>query len=311
MNPRRSETRDLYVDRIVRVLRHVQEHLDESLAPSDLARVAHFSAFHFHRIFRGMVGESIGEHIRRVRLEQAAGELRRTDRTVIDIALGAGYGSHESFTRAFKSHFGDPPAAYRASDEPLRFPPAPCGVHYGTDDALNRFTPIIKESPMLEVSIKNCSAIRVVAARHVGPYDGVGEAFERLCAYAFPRNLMGPATRMLGIYYDNPEETPAESLRSDACLAVPEGFEGEPADGIEVRTIEGGEYAVCLFKGPYTNLAEAYGWILGQWAPESGREPADLPCYECYLNNPQTTAPEDLLTEIHVPLVPAGERSKS
>src|SRR5688500_14496747 len=101
-------TREDYLDRIRRVLRFVQEHLDDTLTPARLADVAHLSPYHFHRIFSGIVGESISSHVRRLRLERAAGELRRTDRDVIDIALGAGFEAHEPFTRAFREHFGTP-----------------------------------------------------------------------------------------------------------------------------------------------------------------------------------------------------------
>jgi AraC family transcriptional regulator len=55
-------------------------------------------------------------------------------------------------------------------------------------------------------------------------------------------------------------------------------------------------------KGPYSNLKPAYDWVYGAWLPHSGREPADCPPFEDYLNTPQDTAPNDLLTEIHVPL---------
>src|SRR5215470_14446022 len=97
----KATTRSEYLDRIRRVLRFVQEHLDEPLAPNRLADVASLSTYHFHRIFSGLVGESLGEHVRRMRLERAAGELRRTDDQVVDIGLRAGYDAHEPFTRAF------------------------------------------------------------------------------------------------------------------------------------------------------------------------------------------------------------------
>jgi len=45
---------------------------------------------------------------------------------------------------------------------------------------------------------------------------------------------------------------------------------------------------------------------MGQWLPANNWEPGQGPCIERYLNNPQQTAPEDLLTDIHVPLRPAG-----
>ena len=89
-----------------RVLVHIQSHLDEPMPLDQLAEVASFSPWHFHRIFRGMVGESVKEHVRRLRLERAAQQLRDTNRAVVDIALEAGYETHESFTRAFAAMFG-------------------------------------------------------------------------------------------------------------------------------------------------------------------------------------------------------------
>src|ERR1017187_9684083 len=110
----RHGTQESYQERILRVLVYIQTHLDDPLTLDDLAGVACFSPYHFHRIFRGLVGEPVAEHLRRLRLERAAGRLKFTDRQVIDIALDAGYDSHEAFTRAFRANFGRPPSIYRA-----------------------------------------------------------------------------------------------------------------------------------------------------------------------------------------------------
>ena len=103
-------TRKVYQQRILRVLTYIQRHLDEPLELNELAAVAYFSPFHFHRVFRGLVGESLMEHIRRLRLERAVHRLRTTGRSILDIALEAGYETHESFTRAFRSQFGLTPS---------------------------------------------------------------------------------------------------------------------------------------------------------------------------------------------------------
>ena len=102
-----------YEERMLRVLVHIQEHVDEDLSLAALARVAHFSPYHFHRIFRGMVGESVKTHIRRLRLERAALHLKTTRRPVTRLAFEAGYETHESFTRAFRDMFGVAPSVYR------------------------------------------------------------------------------------------------------------------------------------------------------------------------------------------------------
>src|SRR5437764_11125423 len=103
-----------YRQRILAVQLYVQRHLDGDLSLDRLARVAHFSPFHFHRVFKAAVGEGVYEYVRRLRLEKAAFALKTTDRPVVQVALDAGYGTHEAFTRAFRQTFGVSPSQYRA-----------------------------------------------------------------------------------------------------------------------------------------------------------------------------------------------------
>jgi len=107
--PRHKTTWDDYKGRILRVLTHIQEHLDEALDLEELAQVACFSSFHFHRIFAAMTGETIAVYVRRLRLERAAMELRSGAKQVIQVALDAGYEGHSAFTRAFKAAYGVSP----------------------------------------------------------------------------------------------------------------------------------------------------------------------------------------------------------
>jgi AraC-like DNA-binding protein len=97
-----------YRSRLARVLRHLAGDLDGEHSLAELARIAHFSPFHFHRIFRGITGESVAGLVRRLRLERAALALRRGETPIITIALDAGYGSPEAFARAFEE-LGDRP----------------------------------------------------------------------------------------------------------------------------------------------------------------------------------------------------------
>ncbi len=301
----REATRTDYIDRIRRVLRHVQERLDDDLSPADLADVAHFSRFHFHRVFRGLVGESVSEHVRRLRLERAAGELRRTGQKVIDVALAAGYDAHEPFTRAFRAHFGMSPSDYRAAAEPIAFPAALCAVHYGVDEAVSRFVPLVEDSHMIDVRIEQLPSRHLLGAAHQGDYQGIGQAFERLRQLAITRGLMGKGAVSLGVYYHDPDVTPAEDLRSHACLTVPLDF-GPAPEGFELLDLPGGEHAVGVHRGPYDRLHESYRWLFGRWLPGSGREPADRPCHEIYVNDPREVPPQDLITHVCVPLQPAG-----
>lgn len=152
----------------------------------------------------------------------------------------------------------------------------------------------------MDVRIERVEPMCVAFVRHVGPYPEVGQAWQRLCAWAGSRGLFGPNSRMLGICHDDPEVTPPERLRYDACIVVNDGV--APEGDVGVQTIAGGEYAVATHRGPYERLGETYAALLGQWLPAHRREPLAAPAFEVYRNSPFNTPPEQLVTDIHVPL---------
>ena len=276
-----------YRQRILRVQMHIQENLDGDLSLDRLARVAHFSPYHFHRIFRGLVGEGVREHVRRLRLESAAMALKTTDRDVLRIALDAGYNAHEAFTRAFRQMFGVSPSQYRAGHQPLPHPPE---------------VPNMTTATIPEVRIESHPPRRVLFLRHVGSYSSVGPLFQKLMGYAFQKGIFRPGALVMGICHDDPDVTPEDKLRYDAALTV--GDDVKPEGEFAVQTIDGGEFAVSTHRGPYETLAQTYRGLYGQWLPSSGREPRNAPPFEVYRNSPMDTKPEDLVTEIFLPLAP-------
>lgn len=296
----KTDTQQDYEARILRVLVHVQTHLDYALELEELAAIANFSPFHFHRVFRGMVGEPVMEHVRRLRLERAAYHLKCSDRPVTQIAFDAGFEAHEAFTRAFKSMFAVPPSEFRQQHRPVPVPSVPSGVHYAPDGRLEGFQPATHEGAKMNVRIEELKPMRVVFVRHVGPYKEVGATWGRLCQWAGMHGLFGSTTRCLGVCYDDPEITPPDKIRYDACLTVdrPVAAEGD----VGVQEIGGGRYAVTTHHGPYENLAETYAALMGQWLPAHGHHPSAGPSLEFYRNDPNTTPPADLVTDVYVPL---------
>lgn len=285
---------------MLNVLIFIQKNLDNELSLEEYARVAHFSPYHFHRIFRGMVGESLHEHIRRLRLERAASRLKRTDMAIVEIALEAGFDSHEAFTRAFRALLACSPSQYRRD----KGAGAACGdgVHYQEGEPMNELQLPVGDA-MMEVRIEKMEPMTVAFVRHVGPYAQVRTAWERLCSRLGREGLLGPRTQFIGICHDDPEVTAPEKVRYDACVTIPSGFTAR--DDVGVQTIGGGEYAVTTHVGPYERLGQTYAKLLGQWLPASGRELRSEPSLEFYRNTPESTDPESLITDIYAPLEPA------
>ncbi|MHC4090962.1 MAG: helix-turn-helix domain-containing protein, partial [Planctomycetota bacterium] len=180
----KRQTEETYKERILRVLVHIQGNLDEAWRLEDLAAVAYFSPYHFHRIFRGMVGESVMGHVRRLRLERAAYRLKHSQQPVTRIAFEAGYETHESFTRAFRARFEQPPSQFRKVHRPVAMPPVRSGVHFVPDAKLDDFEPLQEGGPPMDVRIETREPIRVAFMRHVGPYDQVRATWGKLCAWA-------------------------------------------------------------------------------------------------------------------------------
>ncbi len=297
------ETRT-YQQRISLVLRHIEKHLDARPDLEELARIACFSPYHFHRIFSSMVGESVAAYVRRLLLERAAMQLGHSPESVTQIALGAGYDSVDAFTRAFRSHMGMLPSEYRRKQGHLE-------AARKRDMEGPLFYHEMPHLPPMEVSFKEIAPRLVAAMRHTGPYTESGSAWMHLWDVLTVHGLLPASPVAFGVSYDNPDITAPEKCRMDACISLPVGLEETSVqlqpllqhEEIFLRYIGGEQkYASLRIKGPYSLLHPAYRSLFGMWFPQSGYEPYHDPGFEIYWNSPQITPESDLLTEICIPL---------
>jgi len=306
----KDETRSFYERAVRAAVLRVVANLDEALDLERLARGAALSPLHFHRIFRGMVGETPLELHRRLRMERAARHLLQLDTSVTTIALSAGYDSHEAFTRAFRSFYGRSPSEFRQSRDVAREtcvrPPqieiaARSSIHFDTNSFDETFFRFIQGATHMNVEIKRLPAQRVATVRHVGAYNRISEAFGRLGESAGKAGLINGKPTMIALFHDLPEVTPEAELRSDAGIVVPDGAKLPPALG-EQRLAEG-RYACTLHVGPYEQMGDAWSRFMGEWLPRSGeRMVEDGACFELYLNTPEEVSKTELRTELYIPL---------
>jgi AraC family transcriptional regulator len=313
----KQDTRSFYEVAVQRAVEQVVTHLDSALDLPALARGAALSPFHFHRVFRGLVGETPLELHRRLRMERAAWTLVHDDVPVTTIAFAAGYETHESFTRAFRAHYDRSPSEFRLGHESEgRACARPLQTELAARSALHFPIPasgfptvqfFLEGESNMQVEVKEMQKLRVATVSHVGPYNQISEAFARLGQIAGPAGLVGgppggprSSPTMLAIYHDDPESTPPSELTSDAAIVVSPQAKLPP--GLGEREIPGGRYACTTHVGPYEKLGDVWARFMGEWLPRSGQRMRDSVSYEIYRNTPADVPKEKLITELYIPL---------
>lgn len=296
----KQETIEIYRQRIAAAVEYINLHLDERLALADIAAVAHFSPFHFHRIFKAFCGEPLGVYITRLRVGTAAHLLRHSDLGIEEIAYKVGFEVPASLNKAFRQYYNTTPSAYRATNN----------THIMKTPQNNPAIKL-KDPRMVEIEPKN-----VIYVTLRGEYSGLdfSGAFASLWNQVKAQGLFTAGIEHVVVYYDDPRSTDPANLRTDVCLAVHKP--AAPVGDVKVKTIPGGRFAVFSHTGPYDGLGAVYDAIYGEWVPENCTCGDDCDCsddcrctlrdepvFEIYLNDPATTAPEKLRTDIYVPVI--------
>jgi AraC family transcriptional regulator len=151
----------------------------------------------------------------------------------------------------------------------------------------------------VKIEFKELTPIRVATLRHIGPYNQIGAKIGELCQWGAIHGANGPGNDVLAIYYDNPQTTPPEQLRSDAALKVDDTVQAE--GNVKIATIEGGIYAVGTYIGAYCGIAAAWGEFMAHLG-QMGRKSRPAPCFEIYVSDPCCTAEAELVTEFYEPV---------
>jgi AraC family transcriptional regulator len=272
---------DRYAGRLADALMFMRARIDAPPRLDEIAAIAGFSPFHFHRIFKAATGEGPSEFIVRHRLERAAFELRSTRQRVTAIATRCGYETPSAFARAFAARFGMSPSAFRATESPAR-------AH----------APLYAGEPRGEVRTETWQPYRLFGLRHIGPYTGVAQTWAALRDVAGRRKLIGATTRFLGLSYDDPAVAGDErALRYDACITMPMGT---PPGELTQIALSGGRHAVLRHRGPYELIGHAFDWMISTLVLTRRVTLREAPFVERYLNYgvPKT----DLETDLAIPI---------
>jgi AraC family transcriptional regulator len=251
-------TNEKYEQAILSTLIHIQTHLESDLNLEMLAERVGFSAYHYHRIFREVIGEPVKEYVRRLRIERAAYRLKVSEETILHIAMDAGFKTHESFTRAFTRQFGITPNEFRNN-----FLRASRERKKRTQPKYIADYPVKAEPVSGQIRLEHVRPIIVAFVRHVGPYDKVLDTdspisllWEELFAWGNANKLINADSLLIGIPQDDPSITPPEKQRFDVCVQIPE-FRN-PSGHIGCQTISAGLFGVSRHYGSFDELEGAY-----------------------------------------------------
>jgi AraC family transcriptional regulator len=294
---------------LLELLRSIRYHLDANVSLDALATRAGWSPFHLHRAFRRMVGETPKQYTQRLRLEGAAARLLASDDSVLDVAIAAGFTSHEVFTRAFRRHFGRTPAAYRATALAGASPEVRARHRALTDTtgpcvglfhiSLNHPHPVRRSSmPTLSIERRDVAAQPVLIIRRRIPRADLqatmAECFGKVFGHCQKVGLPldgRPFTRYLST---------GPGLWTIECgkpLATAASGEGE----IEAATLPAGPLAMAVHGGLYDELPATYA-ALERWIEANGFRVGEAP-WESYITSPaEDTNPADWRTEVYWPL---------
>ncbi len=287
-------TAQVYAARFERVFDHIDRHFGEPLDVEQLAQVANFSKFHFHRQFSFYAGIGVAAYVRMVRLRHASYRLAfRKPERIIDIALDVGFESPEAFSRAFKQAYGQSPSQFRKAPQ---WQPWKDQFHLPARKIRG------KGSEKMDVKIVNFKETPVAVLEHRGPPELVNNSVMTFIDWRKESGLSPVKTsRTFGRIYEDPELTEPSKFRFDICGEVSGEIPANP-QGVKSGTIPGGRCAVIRHLGPHERMGDKIYYLYREWLPESGEELRDAHLFTHYLNLRSEVAEHELITDIYLPL---------
>lgn len=280
----RSASAD-YLARINRAIDRVVQDLAQPLSLEVVAAAAGLSPFHFHRVFKAAMGETLAQFVKRLRLERALHLMTHAPRrSLTDVALHCGFSSSSDFSRSFRQHFGQSPRKFdRAAFRDARRAEFD-RLLAGEGAAPRAQLPEPGANPDgFEVHLRELPARTVAYVRVFEPYrEGAAQAaFERLLCWAEPRGLADG--QWLGYMWDEPEIVALADCRYDVGLVVDEAL---PEGDIGVFRFPAMRVAEVEVRGDIMVEVRALDWLYKTWLPHSGCVPADHPAFEAWIGRP-------------------------
>lgn len=282
-----TETETAYQQNINSLVDYISTHLSEPISLESLAKLVHTSPFHLCRIFKYYMNEPLGAYIARQRVERAAMYLKTIPQNISNLTESVGYRTPQSFSKAFKQHFGMSASSFARN----------------LSDRANGNHPEADSNALQPPTIVMSDEIQVVYTRIIGKYGdatSADSAWSKLGRFMKSNGLLSAQTRWIGISFDDPSITEQQRCRFYACGSVAGSIKA--SGEFAFRTIKAGKYAVFTHTGSYLHLHRTYDALQAYLQNRNELVLRSGLTLEKYINSPRNTPEDQLVTKIFIPI---------
>ncbi len=298
--------KDEYLKRINTVLTYIDENLDKELSLQTVARVAYYSPFHLHRLFKAITNEPLNSYIIRKRIERTAMMLiHNKEHTVAEIAEKYGFKNDSTFSRTFKKIYGLSPSSFRKTNLNNYSKIGKVNSKNGkqgfiTQEYLCNIDHLKKWIKMnAKIEIQELPEMNLAYVTQIG-VDGLDNAFNRIIQWARPRQwLSREGAHVCRVFHDSFKVTDSDKVRMS--IGILSGTEIEVDAEVGLTSVKEGRNIVGHFViGPDEFEKSWDGLFI--WMNENGYKKADRFPFEIYYNNYMEHPEKKCIVDLIIPI---------
>jgi AraC family transcriptional regulator len=295
-----------YINRINKILTYIDENLDKELSLESMSKIAFYSPFHLHRLFKAITNETLNSYVSRKRVEKAAMQLiHRKELTIFEIAVQSGFTSNSSFTRAFNKLYGQSPTNFRSSNSKnfskISKTDSKNGkVNFITEEYICNIINLENWIKMnAKPEIKEMPTMKLAYMTQIG-VKGIETAFERMLRWARPKGLLAvQGSHVVRIFHDSFKITDADKVRMSICVTLNDAIQTEGEVGL--TSIENGKCIVSRFEIEIENFEKSWDGLF-IWMNEKGYKKADRFPFEVYHNYYKEHPGKKCIVDLCIPI---------
>ncbi|MEE9408670.1 MAG: GyrI-like domain-containing protein [Polaribacter sp.] len=295
------------IARLNTAITFIEANLSEKLSLEVIAEKAYFSPFHFHRLFKIAVSETVHHFINRKRIEKSAAYLlHQNEINTTEIAEKVGFSSLSAFSKSFKKFYGMSPSKFKKESPEkyskicktdskngkvtITFEQYICNINNALNWLKMNAKTVVKEVPRLDLA----------AISHKGKMEAIGSIYNKLVKWATPKGLMNNQTRMVTIYHDSPKITNPDNLRMSACIVLNDPIE---IDGeVNLRILSPTKCIVSRLEITPYEFQKAWESSFA-FMVENGYKKSEIDPFEIYYNNAAEHSENKFIVDLCIPIL--------